>query len=109
MTRLHRASNNAPIKLGEELGRGGEGIVSEVADAPDLVAKVYFKPADPRKSRKLAVLARQSTTQLLDAGAWPVDVLLDSSGATRGVHMPRLEAFGELHELYTPKSRRQVF
>src|SRR5262245_50874938 len=109
MMRLHRASNNAPVSLGEELGRGGEGIVSELAGAPDLVAKVYFKPADPRKSRKLQVLARQATPQLQDAGAWPVDVLLDSSGATRGVLMPRLDSFGELHELYTPKSRRKAF
>ena len=109
MTSLYRASNKAPVKLGTELGRGGEGVVSEVADEPELVAKVYFVPADPRKSRKLRVLAQQSTPQLQDAGAWPLDVLLDASGATRGVLMLRLDDFGELHELYTPKSRRQAF
>jgi DNA-binding helix-hairpin-helix protein with protein kinase domain len=38
---LRRASNQASIVLGKELGRGGEGAVYPVVGAPNLVAKIY--------------------------------------------------------------------
>ena len=35
---------NRPVRLGETLGSGGEGVVRAVATAPNLAAKVYSKP-----------------------------------------------------------------
>jgi DNA-binding helix-hairpin-helix protein with protein kinase domain len=36
--------SGAPVHLGKELGRGGEGAVYEINGRPDFVAKIYFKP-----------------------------------------------------------------
>ena len=50
---LRRASNQASIVLGKELGRGGEGAVHPVVGVPDLVAKIYLKPPSAHKVEKL--------------------------------------------------------
>jgi DNA-binding helix-hairpin-helix protein with protein kinase domain len=107
--RLHRVSNNAPVTLGKELGRGGEGAVFPVAGSPDLVAKIYLKLPAPAKAEKLRSMARNAAPQLLRAAAWPVDVLADEAGAVRGFLMPKVSAREDVHELYSPKSRRRAF
>jgi len=108
-SRLQRASNKAPVSLGKELGRGGEGAVFPVVGAPDLVAKIYLKPPAPAKADKLRSMARNASPALLRVAAWPVDVLVDSAGAVRGFLMPKVSAREDVHELYSPKSRRQAF
>jgi DNA-binding helix-hairpin-helix protein with protein kinase domain len=107
--RLHRVSNNASITLGRELGRGGEGAVYPVVGAPDLVAKIYLKPPATAKVEKLRSMARRASPALLRVAAWPVDVLADEAGAVRGFLMPKVTARRDVHELYSPKSRRRAF
>jgi DNA-binding helix-hairpin-helix protein with protein kinase domain len=107
--RLYRTSNNAPVSLGKELGRGGEGAVFPVPGAPDLVAKIYLKLPTAAKGEKLRSMARNAAPQLLRAAAWPVDVLVDEAGAVRGFLMPKVSAREDVHELYSPKSRRRAF
>src|SRR5688572_26014849 len=109
MTRLLRASNNAAVVLGRELGRGGEGAVYPVQSAPDLVAKIYLKPPAPLKVEKLRGMARRASPALLRVAAWPVDVLGDETGTVRGFLMPKVSAREDVHELYSPKSRRRAF
>ncbi len=109
MTRLLRASNNAAVILGRELGRGGEGAVYPVQSAPDLVAKIYLKLPTPLKAEKLRSMARRASPALLRVAAWPVDVLADGAGNVRGFLMPRVSAREDVHELYSPKSRRRAF
>ena len=107
--KLRRASNNNPVQLGRELGRGGEGAVFPVIDMPDLVAKIYLKPPAPLKVEKLRSMARRASPSLLRVAAWPVDVLSDEAGAVRGFLMPKVSAREDMHELYSPKSRRRAF
>jgi DNA-binding helix-hairpin-helix protein with protein kinase domain len=107
--RMQRVSNHQPVMLGAELGRGGEGIVHLVDDAPGLVAKIYRKPPSPAKLEKLATMARHAAPELLRAAAWPVDLLRDESDAIRGFLMPRIAARHDVHELYSPKSRKRRF
>jgi DNA-binding helix-hairpin-helix protein with protein kinase domain len=106
---LRRASNQASIVLGKELGRGGEGAVYPVVGAPDLVAKIYLKPPTALKGEKLKSMARRASHALLRVAAWPVDVLTDETGTVRGFLMPRVSAREDVHELYSPKSRRRAF
>jgi len=108
-SRLQRASNNVTVSLGKELGRGGEGAVFPVTGAPDLVAKIYLKPPAPAKADKLRSMARNASPALLRVAAWPVDVLTDPAGAVRGFLMPKVSAREDVHELYSPKSRRRAF
>jgi DNA-binding helix-hairpin-helix protein with protein kinase domain len=106
---LFRGANRASVKLGKELGRGGEGAVFPVIASPGLVAKVYFKPPSPAKADKLRAMARHAAPALLRAAAWPLDVLTDDSGTVRGFLMARIDAREDLHQLYSPKSRRRAF
>jgi DNA-binding helix-hairpin-helix protein with protein kinase domain len=109
MTRLLRASNNASIVLGRELGRGGEGAVFPVQSVPDLVAKIYLKSPTALKAEKLRSMARRASPALLRVAAWPVDVLADEAGNVRGFLMPKVSSREDVHELYSPKSRRRAF
>jgi len=108
ISRLQRGSNNSAIGLGKELGRGGEGAVFPVTGAPDLVAKIYLKPPAPAKAEKLRSMAQNASPALLRVAAWPVDVLTDPAGAVRGFLMPKVSAREDVHELYSPKSRRRA-
>ena len=107
--RLFRVSNRAIVALGRELGRGGEGSVHQVGGAPELVAKIYLKPPSPAKVDKLRSMSRHAAPSLLKAAAWPLDLLADESGLVRGFLMPKVGARQDLHELYSPKSRRNAF
>jgi len=107
--KLRRGASNNPVQLGRELGRGGEGAVFPVVGMPDLVAKIYLKPPTPLKVEKLRSMARRASPSLLRVAAWPVDVLTDEAGAVRGFLMPKVSAREDVHELYSPKSRRRAF
>src|SRR5512134_3495849 len=89
---LRRLSNNSQIKLGRELGRGGEGAVHPVVGVPDLVAKIYLKPPAPPKVEKLRSMARRASPALLRVAAWPIDVLTDEAGTVRGFLMAKVSA-----------------
>jgi DNA-binding helix-hairpin-helix protein with protein kinase domain len=106
---FRRASNNAAVRLGKELGRGGEGAVFLVDGATDLVAKVYLKPPSQARIDKLRSMARGASPDLLKVAAWPMDLLLDGGSQPRGFLMPRVNGREDLHQLYTPRSRRRTF
>ena len=97
------------IRLGQELGRGGEGVVFALEGLKDRVAKIYTVPPDPKKAQKLFVMAGAGTPALLKIAAWPVDLLSDGTGAIRGFIMPRVVGRKDIHELYSPKTRADAF
>ncbi|TVR11009.1 MAG: hypothetical protein EA395_08350 [Phormidium sp. GEM2.Bin31] len=98
--------NGQPITLSQELGRGGEGSIYAIAEQPQWVAKVYHpNKLTPEGLAKLR-LSLQYPPQN-PAIAAPVDLLLNSSGRVLGFMMPRVPQGYPLHDLYTPRSRRQ--
>lgn len=101
--------NGRPVRLGRELGRGGEGSVYEVIGAPDRVAKLYHSAVPNEKAEKLAVLSALATPRLTAVAAWPTDTLADKPGGfVRGLLMPKAE--GRLiHVVYSPAQRRQLY
>ena len=109
MTALTIQRTRAPVRLGQQLGCGGEGVVSAIDGTPDRVAKVYLTPPGPQKIEKLQAMVRQVDTQLATVAAWPTDVLVDSIGAVRGFVMPHVAKAHHVHKLYSPKSRVNVF
>ena len=106
LTLLHAGTD---IRLGRELGRGGEGTVHELQEDPGRVAKRYAEPADPRKVRKLVAMTLAANPALLGIAAWPSDLLKDGNGAVWGFVMPRVASKQDIHELYSPKSRSEAF
>jgi DNA-binding helix-hairpin-helix protein with protein kinase domain len=106
---LRRRRNMSVVQLGRALGKGGEGTVFQVRGVPGLVAKIYRKPPSALKVEKLAAMTGLTTPALLRVAAWPVDLLMDDSRVVRGFLMPKVTAREDVHELYSPKSRRQAF
>ena len=97
------------VQLGDEIGRGGEGIVYAVLRQPDVVAKLYQQAVPAWKADKLRAMVRLRNPNLESFAAWPTGLLMDG-GAVRGFLMPRLPAgFKPIHQLYGPSSRRAEF
>jgi DNA-binding helix-hairpin-helix protein with protein kinase domain len=97
------------VRLGQELGKGGEGTVFSIPDEPGQVAKIYSTPPDPPKIQKLTAMAENASPALLRIAAWPVGLLVDTKGTICGFVMPRIVARRDIHELYSPKSRAEAF
>jgi DNA-binding helix-hairpin-helix protein with protein kinase domain len=106
---LRRVSDGSRIRLGPELGRGGEGAVFPVVGDDARVAKVYFKAPSSAKVEKLRAMTRSASPALLRVAAWPVELLEDESDRVRGFLMPRVAAREDAHQLYSPRSRRRAF
>jgi DNA-binding helix-hairpin-helix protein with protein kinase domain len=111
------------LRLGQQLGEGGEGVVLEVGGLP-LIAKVVFDPADPEDlERRLATLVRRGRSPRMArllAGrpprvAWPVTTIRvpSSRSAAAPVHgflMPDMRRwFQPLGCLLQPGQRAAVF
>ncbi len=103
------ASTKALLRVGAGIGQGGEGSVHEITGAPQRVVKLYSRDPTPEKVAKLAAMVGIGDAELLKIAAWPVDLVIDSRGATRGFVMPRIASRSDVHELYSPKSRAQEF
>jgi DNA-binding helix-hairpin-helix protein with protein kinase domain len=108
--KIFHTSQSETVRLGRRIGAGAEGVVYEIQDRSDLVAKVYHEPPPPEKAEKLVVLSRLGNERLLNLSAWPVDVLRDSpDGEIVGFVMKKISQGEEVHALHSPKSRLQKF
>lgn len=103
-------SKGAPVQLTQELGRGGEGAVFATGGDPTVVAKIYHEALSAMRQEKLRVMVASQSPALAEFTLWPRDTLhATRNGPVRGFTMPRLGQFQDLHELYTPVSRKQSF
>lgn len=101
-------SSGAPVEIGRELGRGGEGSVFELPALSAQVAKIYHSCPDPKKQLKLSFMAETADQQLLNYIAWPQETLHSSlGGAVVGFLMPMVAGKDPIHMVYSPAHRRQ--
>src|SRR5258708_29563647 len=63
------------VKLGAELGRGGEATVYSLEGQPELVAKIYHQPPGTEKIEKLSQMVKLQSERLLALSAWPLGTL----------------------------------
>ena len=96
------------IRLGNLLGRGGEGKVYQLAEVESLVVKVYDRAPNPQTCRKLETLCSIWNADLSSVCAWPVTVVRQQ-GAPIGFVMPKIEGATEMHELYNNADRKRNF
>jgi DNA-binding helix-hairpin-helix protein with protein kinase domain len=97
------------VSLGKELGCGGEGAVYEVSNRPDVVAKIYHKPITSEKASKIELMTSMKSESLLSLTAWPVELLRTKGGSPCGLLMPRVSGHKDIHNLFSPKSRKVEF
>ena len=71
-------SEGRPIKLGSEIGRGGEGSVFEIDGQPRFVAKIYHEKQLPvDQVAKLELITKQWSETLEAISAWPRSFVYD--------------------------------
>jgi DNA-binding helix-hairpin-helix protein with protein kinase domain len=110
MNRVFYNSDAEIVRVGEQIGAGGEGTVFQVQGRCDLAAKIYHQPPTAEKAEKLRALSRLATGRLFRLSAWPVDVLRSQpEGDVAGFVMKRINEGREVHALHSPKSRLQSF
>ena len=98
------------IKLGKQLGVGGEGTVYEIQNSSNEVAKLYHKPISSEQTAKLNTMVGSATSQLIKVAAWPTNILQDRPGGkVKGLVMPKVENYREIHHLYGPAHRKRDF
>jgi DNA-binding helix-hairpin-helix protein with protein kinase domain len=103
-------SKGAPVVLGRELGKGGEGSVYEIPALPNAVAKLYHKPPDPKKQAKLSFMAATADAQLLNYVAWPQETLHPGRGGpVVGFLIPKVVGKKPIHMVYSPAHRRHDY
>jgi DNA-binding helix-hairpin-helix protein with protein kinase domain len=102
-------TNGRVVRLGNELGRGGEGTVFQVASDGQQAAKIYHEPLNRERADKIRVMAtllkEHPITRLT---AWPIDLLSKRTGEPIGLLLPKISGT-DVHRLYSPKSRRTDF
>ena len=123
----YRDSRGNRIRLGDEVGSGGEGAVYRVQGNRGQVAKIWHNPT-PRTAEKIAVMVRRrpATASAGSGGgglfgaarrsrahapfAWPDDVLYDDSNQVVGFLMPYvdLSQFRESQAFFNPTARRRT-
>ncbi|NTF52979.1 protein kinase domain-containing protein [Agrobacterium rhizogenes] len=102
-------SDGRRLTLGPLLGKGGEGAVHQVVEAPDLAAKIYNSgKAKERRDKIIAMVSARvhSTSEFV---AYPVDTLKSTTGDFVGFTMKKVSGFKSVHDLYGPGSRKVEF
>lgn len=103
-------AHGVPVKLGNQLARGGEGSIYPIVGRPDTVAKIYHNTISSDKASKLAAMAQLSSDRLQKIAAWPSETLHHvAQGPIRGILMPAVLSHREIHVLYGPKTRLREF
>jgi DNA-binding helix-hairpin-helix protein with protein kinase domain len=104
-------ANGQPFPLGNEIGRGGEGSVHELASDPSLVVKIYHKfPLPDEQVAKLRAMTSVWSPELERISAWPREILFDPVHRKPcGLLMSKMSGALPLHELYGTTNRRRHF
>lgn len=109
MTRF-RDRHGREVRLGRELGRGGEGSVHEVVGDKTQVAKIYHQPASRDKAEKIWQMAQMGSSEITKFASWPLSTLhRTTSHMTDGVLLPLISEAKEIHRLYSPAQRKTEF
>ncbi len=104
-------SRGVEIRLGDTIGKGGEGSVYAVESTAGLVAKLYHqRPLPADRLAKLQAMITRRTSALEAISAWPQELLHDPrSRDALGILMPNVSDSRTLHELYGTANRRRHF
>jgi DNA-binding helix-hairpin-helix protein with protein kinase domain len=108
MTTLYD-SRGGIVTLGRLVGSGGEAEVFEITTMPGFVAKKYRKPISVLQQNKLRAMLTISNTELHKIAAWPNNTLHEHPNAQACGLIMRKVSGKDIHVLYSPAQRKQIF
>jgi DNA-binding helix-hairpin-helix protein with protein kinase domain len=97
------------VRLGRELGKGGEGAVYEAQGRTDLALKIYWPSKAAERQDKIAAMIAAGWAKSNTFVAFPVAPLYTSNGLFAGFSMKRIGGHKPVHLLYSPSSRKLEF
>src|SRR6266567_1946410 len=109
VARLLRTQRGRQITLGQELGRGGEGIVYEVSGDRTMAAKIYHQDKISERRQKVEAMVAAGWHKAAPTAAFPIDALFGGTNHFVGFTMPLVNGQNAIHALYSPTSRRTAF
>ena len=98
-----------PMRLGNRIGKGGEGEVYALADDPSRAIKFYTVADAADRERKIAAIVRMGLASRSSLIAFPIAIARDRAGRFKGFVMNLVRDHQPLFELYAPGARKQNF
>lgn len=98
-----------PEALGKRIGKGGEGEVYALQSRPDRAVKIYKEMLRSQREPKVRAMVAGQLWSATDLVAFPAEIVTDLRGGFVGFIMRLVSGYQPIHELYSPKSRKQHF
>lgn len=103
---LLRDSFGRSLSLGDQVGKGGQGVVHRIVGDPRLLAKIYRTEVTPELRKKFEVLTSMRSSDLDKHAAWPRGLVMDAAGRCRGLLIPWVDAPSIVDRLAHPGEQR---
>lgn len=95
-------------RIGNSIGRGGEGEVFEVEGDISKLIKIYHSNPDAIKEEKLRRMVEMRHPDLEKYTSWPIDFCVDAAGR-KAIIIKKLSGCVPLHCVFTPMDRKKFF
>jgi TonB family protein len=102
-------TDGSSVSLGERIGRGGEGEVYALANDNGRAVKVYTGGGANDRREKIAAMLASGLSQKTDLAAFPIGSVQKKNGDFAGFIMKKISGHKPLHELYSPRARKDNF
>lgn len=109
MADLFKGSRGNTIRLGRQIGKGGEGAVFELQGQRDLAVKVYWPNRAASRRDKVTAMVAAGWSGSNSIVAYPADSVHTQAGLFAGFTMRRIFGHKPIHLLYSPASRKVEF
>jgi DNA-binding helix-hairpin-helix protein with protein kinase domain len=97
------------VRLGQRIGKGGEGEVYAVDGTADRAVKFYTIADRTLREAKVRKMVSDALADKFRLIAFPIAPLRDNAGRFVGFIMAKVNGSKALHELYAPGARKAAF
>src|SRR4051794_7242987 len=97
------------VRVGKQLGKGGEGVVHAAAGREDIALKLYWESKAAERHAKIQAMVAAAWHKSNSFVAFPVDLLYGPNGKFVGFAMKKISGHKPVHLLYSPACRKREF
>lgn len=105
----HVQIEGKPFDLGRKIGKGGEGEIYLLQNAPSLALKVYTTQDRMAREQKISAMVNLNLAKKSSLVAFPISIARTKDGMFVGFVMRLVADHTPLHELYSPGARKKHF